>query len=308
MDIVVAFIFFNKEDTTKKVFQKIKEAKPNRIYLISDGARNEKEKQVVCSIREWIENNIDWNCNVTKIYATKNMGCRNRVVTGINEVFEHEEAAVILEDDCLPLNGFFEYCKTMLEYYKDASQIMMVNGSNLVPRKNYEIKEDYTFSANSWVWGWATWKRAWKLYDPEIKNWPYVKKNKVLNGIYNSKYRFKKEISKGLDLVYKHKLDTWDYQWQFAIWINYGLCIVPRYNYVENLGFDIKEATHTCDEMPAYLKKVYAQKNETINMQLDGHYIVRNVKLDAAFDRMLFLENYSLKSILRKVKNLLGLK
>ena len=103
-------------------------------------------------------------------------------------------------------------------------------------------------------------------------------------------------------------MDTWDYQWQFAIWINYGLCIVPRYNYVENLGFDIKEATHTCDEMPAYLKKVYAQKNETINMQLDGHYIVRNVKLDAAFDRMLFLENYSLKSILRKVKNLLGLK
>ena len=227
---------------------------------------------------------------------------------GFGEVFEHEEAALILEDDCLPLNGFFEYCKTMLEYYKDAPQIMMVNGSNLVPRKNYEIKEDYTFSANSWVWGWATWKRAWKLYDPEIKNWPYVKKNKVLNGIYNSKYRFKKEISKGLDLVYKHKLDTWDYQWQFAIWINYGLCIVPRYNYVENLGFDIKEATHTCDEMPAYLKKVYAQKNETINMQLDGHYIVRNVKLDAAFDRMLFLENYSLKSILRKVKNLLGLK
>lgn len=302
MDIAVSFIFFNKVDTTKQVFLRIKEAKPDRLYLISDGGRNEKEKKVVDKIREWVEKTIDWKCTITRIYASENMGCKNRIVSGINEVFEHEESSIILEDDCLPQKEFFGYCKNMLEYYKDSPQVMMINGSNLVPRAKYEINGDYTFSANPWVWGWATWRRAWKLYDPNIAKWPEIKRSHIWDNAYNSRFRFKKEISKGFDFVYKHELDTWDYQWQFAIWINNGLCIVPRYNLINNLGFNIEEATHTSSEMPEYLKNVYMQKNKAMVFYPNKQYIVRDEKLDATFDAIIRKEYYSVKNVTNTVK------
>lgn len=277
----IAFVFFNKNDTTKQVFCKIKENKPKKLYLISDGGRDDNEKHVVKELRDWVESQIDWECNYEEIYADENMGCKNRIVSGISYVLNIEKSVIVIEDDCLPLDGFFEYMDNMLEMYKDNEQIYLVAGSNLVPASMFKVKDAYTFNADPWIWGWGTWRRVWEKYDPDIIDWPKFKNSKELYyGQVDKKYYYEEE--ERFDSVYAKKIDTWDYQLTFCVWKNRGLQIVPQYNLVENIGFGIDEATHTKTELPNFLRKVYCNK---IKKDICRDYYVKDVMLDKKFIR-----------------------
>jgi len=236
----VLFLVFNRLDTTKRVFEEIKKAKPSKLFVASDGPRNLQEKKKTDAVRDYIKKNINWKCKVKTIFRDKNLGCKYAVSSGITWFFENVKQGIILEDDCLPNQSFFRYCQEMLEKYKYNERVMHVSGTNV--EEISKIKESYFFSNTYNVWGWATWKRAWEKYDVEMKKW--------------SKYRFKifkfmkdyslfdKIRSWGLyELTYKNKINTWDYQWDFLCKISGGLSIIPQKNLITNLGFE--EGTHT---------------------------------------------------------------
>ena len=108
----------------------------------------------------------------------------------------------------------------------------------------------YFFSQLGAIWGWATWKRAWSLYDFKISKWQIAKKTKVLSDVFRDNDRFKyREMT--LDNVYAGKIDTWDYQWTFIRLINSGLSILPSENLVYNIGFG-EDATHTKQKSKGY--------------------------------------------------------
>ena len=142
----VAFIIFNRPDTTRIVFEEIKKAKPEKLLIIADGPRNNKpgEKERCAETRAIVEN-IDWECEVLRNYSDKNMGCKNRVASGLNWVFENVEEAIILEDDCLPDQSFFRYCQELLEKYRDDKRIMLIAGDNMLFENNKQ-KYSYYFS------------------------------------------------------------------------------------------------------------------------------------------------------------------
>ncbi|MBO6205868.1 MAG: hypothetical protein J6O73_02915 [Lachnospiraceae bacterium] len=239
----VAMIFFNRPDTTKEVLDAIRVAKPSKMYLISDAPRagraDDEEKVTAC--RKLVEEGIDWPCEVHKNYAESNMGCRDRVASGISWVLSQENCTIILEDDVVPAPDFFPYMDTMLEAYKDNPKVMMVSGTNLL--KNYSMDKPYIFSCFSSIWGWGTWARAWEKYDVDVKSWPEVKKSGRLMGIHGRfSYMF---LKKDIESVYTHAKDTWDIQWDYCRHMNRGLGIVPRANLIRNIGFDREDATHT---------------------------------------------------------------
>lgn len=239
----VCFCIFNRPDTTKQVFEKIREAKPQKLYLVSDAPRKNKpgEEELVKETRGYVEEHIDWECEVYKNYAEENMGCKKRMASGITWVFEQEETAIILEDDCVPAKDFFEYVQTMLVKYKDNPKVMMVSGTNLV--RKVKIEGDYTFSRFPVIWGWATWKRAWDLYDVDMPQWPEVEKTGVLKKYYNPlAYKF---FCRDANKIYNGLVDTWDLQWDFTRQINAGIGIVPKENLIDNIGFNRADATHT---------------------------------------------------------------
>ena len=108
----VAFLVFNRPDQTKKVFEAIRKAKPEKLLVIADGPRNERygEAEKCRAVRAVMER-IDWNCEVVRNYSDVNLGCRRRVSTGIDWIFEQVEEAIILEDDCLPHPTFLAFVK-----------------------------------------------------------------------------------------------------------------------------------------------------------------------------------------------------
>lgn len=242
----VALIIFNRPDTTQKVFDAIRQAKPPMLLVIADGHRLDKPEDLEkCAATRAIIEQVDWRCQVLKNYADINLGCKKRVSSGLNWVFDTVEEAIILEDDCLPHSTFFHFCEELLDYYRHDKRIMMISGDNfLFGQKRTEYS--YYFSRYINIWGWATWRRAWQYYDIEMDQWPKIRDGNWLQDIFcNSRtvYFWQKIFQS----TYDDLINTWDYQWVFACWLQNSISVVPNVNLISNIGFD-RDSTHTTEK------------------------------------------------------------
>lgn len=239
----VLLVAFNRPDTTRRVFEAIRWARPTRLYVAADGWREgvagEKER---CEEVRSIVTAVDWPCMVSTFFRDTNCGCGEQVTAAIGWFFEHETEGIILEDDCLPSKSFFRFTADLLERYRHDKRIMMVGGNNVEPMSEREKEYSYTFSRLTYIWGWATWRRAWALHDFRMPLFGEVNAKRYLMPLYNSiherdlfQYVFGKMYT-GDDQKTSRR-NIWDYQWQFACAINSGLVIVPSVNLVSNIGF-----------------------------------------------------------------------
>ena len=240
----VAFIIFNRPDTTELVFAEIAKAKPPKLLVVGDGPRADRpgEAERVAAARAIIKR-VDWDCEVLTNFSEVNLGCRRRVSSGLDWVFEQVEEAIILEDDCLPDPTFFRFCQEMLVRYRHDQRIGMVSCTNTQfgqRRNDYS----YYFSKYSFIWGWASWRDRWAgSYDVTMAKWPIVRDEGWLTDmvINASEVEYWQYI---FDLTYRGDIDTWDYQWFFANWLEGRASIVPTENLISNIGHG-EYATHT---------------------------------------------------------------
>jgi hypothetical protein len=189
---------------------------------------------------------VDWPGVVQTNLAATNLGCRERVISGLNWAFSLVEEAIILEDDCLPDPSFFQFCDELLAKYRGDPRVAAISGSNLVA-EHIKTEDSYYFSQLGGIWGWATWRSEWEQYDGNITNWPSVKRDGSLSEIFPNP-KTVKYWTNIFDMVYeKRGPDTWDYQWLYLRLITNALSIVPRVNLVRNIGFG-NDATHTSEE------------------------------------------------------------
>jgi hypothetical protein len=247
-DTAVLFLVFNRPDVTQRVFEAIREAKPTRLYIAADGARKDKngEAEKVNKVREIVKS-VDWVCEVKTLFRDENLGCKKAVSGAIDWFFEHEEQGIILEDDCLPHQDFFTFCTTLLDKYADNNDVWVITGNNFQDG-NWRGDSSYYFSIYNHVWGWASWRRAWKMRDMEINFWPDWKKRSSWQMFWNDKVA-RTYWEKIFDLMYQRKIDTWDYPWTASIWYHGGLTVIPNVNLVSNIGFG-KDSTHTRFKSP----------------------------------------------------------
>jgi hypothetical protein len=202
----VAFLIFNRPDTTKKVFDLIREAKPPKLLVVADGPRQDKVGEVEKSMAtRAIIDLVDWDCEVIANYSDVNLGCKVRVSSGIDWVFHEVEEAIILEDDCLPDLSFFRYCDELLERYRYDTRIMFISGDNFQFGRRSNTNS-YYFSTPP-IWGWATWRRAWKYYDVDIKLWETIAASDWLEDILGDRTVVKLWQHK-FQAVYDHRFDT----------------------------------------------------------------------------------------------------
>ena len=233
----VLFLIFARPETTKLVFETIRKARPTKLYIAADGPREGKPGEAErCELSRKIATNVDWDCELHTLFRDKNLGCGKGPSTAITWFFEHETEGIILEDDCLPSPSFFGYCAELLERYRSDTRIMHIAGTNLENAHLRDKRYSYGFSNFTYCWGWATWRRAWKLHDFDMTLYEEVNAKKYLEGHYNSIYErdyFRYIFRK---LHNGDRRNVWDYQWQFACRINSGLVIVPAGNLVVNIG------------------------------------------------------------------------
>jgi hypothetical protein len=241
----VAFFIYKRPVQTERVFARIVEARPSKLFIIADGpSENNADDAEACQACRELVRNVTWDCQVETNFSQVNLGIQERIASGLNWVFDQEEEAIIIEDDCLPSASFFRYCDELLERYRNDTRIMAISGDNFQFGAARRYKS-YYFSRYTHVWGWATWRRSWSLYDAGMETWPEVKRLGYLNDILADA----RSVAYWTDIfqrVYDRAIKTWDYPFLYSSWIQNGLCILPEKNLVTNIGFG-KDGTHCTD-------------------------------------------------------------
>jgi len=277
----VLFLIFNRPDTTQRVFNEIRKAKPSKLFVAADGSRENKkgETEKCKEVRKIVNEGIDWDCDVRKLYRDKNLGCKIAVSSAIDWFFENVEEGIILEDDCLPSQSFFWFCQELLEKYRGDKRVMMISGTNVNVKWKSDL-QDYHFSYYGGIWGWATWRRAWNHFDVEMTKWGNTYWRKQIKYLIGEKQY--KERARNYERTFNKQLDTWDYAWSFARLINSGMSVVPSKNLVSNIGFN-SEATHTKNPKA----KVNNLKKIQIDLPLtDNPIVIVDKDYDHAFSRI----------------------
>jgi hypothetical protein len=234
----VLLIVFNRPDVTVGLVNNLRKYKPPVIYISADGPRSNKPNEAeLCAKTRQAFDAIDWPCKIYKQFHENNMGGRLGPVTAINWFFSNEEMGIIIEDDIRPKDGFFEYCTTLLQKHQHDAEIMHINGFSILPKRFASQPNQYFKTIHSHVWGWASWRRAWAMYDVDFKY-----KNIVLNApekvaAINS--------SDFLQKLYNGTINSWDGQWFVSIYLNGGKSIMPFASLTTNCGFNVPGATNT---------------------------------------------------------------
>ena len=297
----VAFIIFNRPDTTERVFAEIAKARPPKLLIIADGPRENRPGEAEkCAATRAIIERVDWPCEVLTNYSEVNLGCKQRVSSGIDWVFEQVPEAIILEDDCLPHSSFFRFCEELLERYRHDQRIGMISGDNFqFGRKRGDAS--YYFSRYNHIWGWASWRRAWKYYDPNAAIWPEFRDNGWLKSVTNSRAELR-YWTNTYQSVYEGLIDTWDYQWHLANSGQGMISIMPSNNLISNIGFGT-DATHTKSVNSIYA----AMPVQSIDFPLTHpEIILPHLEADAFTAKMVFSTSLN-RSILMKIKYLFSL-
>lgn len=239
----VAMLVFNRPEKTARVLDAIRLARPKRLLVVADGPRPSRPEEASrCAQVRALFDRIDWPCEIERDFADENLGCRRRIASGLDWVFARAEEAIVLEDDCLPDASFFPYCDALLERYREEPRVMAITGDNFHGQRRYGAAS-YYFSRYMHVWGWASWRRAWRRYDVTLSSWPAQRRTSWLVDTVGSRAaaRYWTPI---LDKTHAGSIDTWDYQWTYAIWAERGLVATPNVNLVSNIGVG-PDATHT---------------------------------------------------------------
>lgn len=288
----ILFIIFNRPDTTERVFEVIKKIKPKRLYIAADGPRSDRQGEAeLCIKTRHIATAIDWPCEVKTRFLDKNIGCRNAVPEAISWFFSHEEKGIILEDDCLADPSFFYFCENLLDKYCNDQEIMMISGDNFQANE-FKLKDDssYYFSKYANIWGWASWRRAWKNFSNNFKELDdKIMKQQIKKSFSEWKerrywYGFYKKLKNG------RRLGSWDANWSLSLIYHGGISLVPNINMIQNIGFG-SGATHSTGDyqmsiLNGSIKKIIHPKNRLVNKEADN-FLFKKIYSKSIFLRLL---------------------
>lgn len=291
----VLLVIFNRPETTELVFDAIRKAKPHRLYIAADGPRPDVKSDVErCAQARKIVQKVDWDCEVNTLFQNTNLNCGVGPCTAFTWFFRQEEEGIVLEDDCLPSPSFFWYCEELLQRFRHDKRIMHIGGNNFLNGWRKDNDYSYYFSRSGHVWGWATWRRAWEKFDFNIGLYRKMKKEKYFSNYFlNPLEKFYRLRKFDQTVSSRGTVNWWDYQWDFARYINSGLAIVPEVNLVKNIGFNDK-ATHTRNRNS---KDAQLEANDIELPLKHPPFVIRDVESERKY-----FKNFIQNTMISKVK------
>lgn len=294
----IVIITYNRPYHIKKLLLEINKYKVDKIYIVSDGPKNDlNDIKLVKKTRHFIDK-INKNRKIIKIYSDKNLGLRQRIITGLNKVFKKEKEAIILEDDCIPTKEFFLFTKILLKKYRRNKKIVSICGSNHLSEWN-ETNAEYLVSKYFNSWGWATWADRWNEVNLDPK-YLLNKKNdeKIFNhlttyrALFYWRYKLKKILLK--------KTSSWAYTYNYYYFLKNKYHIIPKQNLLKNIGFGLNSSNTKILPMKYFVKK---NKNK-LNINFRQKYSLNDFdNYNNAVEDIVFS-----KSILNRIKWIFGIK
>ena len=278
-DIAVLILFFNRPETLKLMFEEVKKARPSHLFLYQDGARDERDRAGMEASRQIVaDENIGWECDVHRMYQTKNYGCDPSNYMSQKWAFSIVDKCIVLEDDDTPSQSFFPFCKEMLDRYENDARISMISGTNY-DETTPGMPCDYLFTTAFSINGWATWRRVVDQWDEHYGFLDDEYATRLLgNLIRERRYqhnflrfcRYHRSLGKAYYETILHA----------AIFLNSGLSIVPRVNMINNAGAS-GEGVHLSGsnrDLPKAYRRIFTMGRYELNFPLKHpRYVIEDV-------------------------------
>jgi hypothetical protein len=297
-------IVWRRPHTLRKVIDSIRPVAPTRLFVACDGPNPERpgEAEKVSATRQVIEQEIDWPCQIERLYSNVNQGCSIGPIRAISWFFEQVEEGIILEDDCVPHPDFFHYSATLLERYRHDSRVWCISGNNF---QNGQWRGDgsYYFSRFTHTWGWASWRRCWQHFDAQLTQWPALRDSGLMETIFEDPLErqywsaiWQRTFEKVVPITW------WDYQWMFACTVNGSLTALPNRNLVSNVGFG-EDGTHSFGSSP-----LDSIETGAIMPIFHPSFLIRDKKADTFTSKTVFLPERSRNIFWRRLLHIAKLK
>ena len=279
-DIAVLILFFNRPETLKLMFEEVKKARPSHLFLYQDGARDERDRAGMEASRQIVaDENIGWECDVHRLYQTKNYGCDPSNYMSQKWAFSIVDKCIVLEDDDTPSQSFFPFCKEMLDRYENDDRISMISGTNY-DETTPGMPCDYLFTTAFSINGWATWRRVVDQWDEHYGFLDDEYATRLLGSLIRERRyqhnflrfcRYHRSLGKAYYETILHA----------AIFLNSGLSIVPRVNMINNAGAS-GEGVHLSGsnrDLPKAYRRIFTMGRYELNFPLKHpRYVIEDVE------------------------------
>lgn len=276
-DVAVLILFFNRPDHLKRVFDEVRRARPSHLFLYQDGPRGERDMAGIEACRRVVAD-IDWQCDVHRKYQERNFGCDPSEYISQKWAFSVVDKCIVLEDDDVPSQSFFTFCKEMLDRYADDERIQMIAGFN--PEETIDSPYDYLFTSVFSIWGWASWRRVIDKWDASYAFLDNDYDKRLLENLMRQR-SFNPDT---LRACYDHRASGKEY-YETIFWssmvLGSGLAIMPTHNMINNLGATEGSVHYTgsLETMPRRLRRLFTMQRYEIDHPLrHPHYVLEDVE------------------------------
>ena len=302
VDVPVKINIWTRPECQRKQFEVIKQARPSILFVTSDGGRNEREWQLIYQNRKIYDEEIDWDCKVYKLYMDHNLGMYAMGEKRTELIWNTVDRCIMLEDDILPSVSFFQYCAELLEKYKDDERIECICGMNHLG-KSENVLSDYFFSRQGSIWGFAVWKRTIKgrgdfsyFYDSYVMELLKQRTRKNPNA-------WKRLCAYGQQEKYEGHVASSEFWYEFDMYAQNRVQIVPKYNLISNIGCN-KESAHMDDlkQLPRGFRRVLNMDTYELEFPLKHPmYVIPDIDYEKKRNRIMAY-NRPLISFYRKIE------
>ena len=285
IDIAVLMLFFNRPDTLQMVFDEVRKARPARLFLYQDGSRGERDMAGIEACRQIVgDRQIDWECEVHRLYQESNFGCDPSEYISQKWAFSMADKVIVLEDDDVPSQSFFPFCKEMLDKYENDQRVTMVAGFN-TDEITSDCTSDYFFTSVFSIWGWASWRRVIDQWDEKYAFLDDATAVRQLDNVVKAR-NFRSDFMRMCRAHREAGKPFYESIFWASMLLNNGLAIMPSKNLINNMGVT-DNSTHYSGSLkttPRALRRIFTMKRHELEFPLKHpRYVIEHVAYKERF-------------------------
>jgi Glycosyl transferase family 2 len=232
----IALFVYKRPDHTRRTIEALMrcpEFNESVLHVFCDGAKSPGDQSVVDQTRAVVRALVGDRAII--IESPENRGLANSIIAGVTQLVNEFGRVIVLEDDLVVSAGFLGFMSQALDRYQDDDRVMQISGY-MFPVPEFADRSEAIFLPFTVSWGWATWKRAWQLFDPEATGWEVLKSNRKLRSRFNLNGSYDYFLM--LKRQFNGKCDSWAIRWYWSVFKVSGLVLFPPITYIQNYGFD----------------------------------------------------------------------
>ena len=269
-NIAVLLLFFTRSDTFRQVFEAVRQARPSKLLLYQDGPRGERDLPGIEACREIAsDEHIDWACEVHRQYLDHNQGCDPSGFRSHQWAFSLADKVIVLEDDVVPAQSFFPFCKEMLDRYENDERISMIAGFNIDEVTTDCGADSYFLTSAFSIWGWASWRRVAERWDPTYGFMRDPAKRQQLETIANERH-LRSDMMQMFDDHSKSGKEYFETIYWADMLLHDSLAIMPAQNQISNIGLMADSTRFSADlkTTPRRLRRIFTMQRHELAFPL----------------------------------------